>query len=572
MGPKKDVPTTEATLEGRSDVESRSKRKKRRQKKKQKNEVEFPQAPPPIAKTQVPLSPRKQTLMRHKSSAETEPLFVTEAKENRKNRASMIEDKHPAEDDDDKYSSLLAQQSMDGKASLFECDLSRILVFYEQLNEPSKSSGRLLGHGPFEIFQLHNGDVTYLSCGSSFVYPLLPKLKILRIAFNQFILPLVNPERYWKIFINCEEPTRLEELERTLESVCQYRNLYFGKPGAEEQKLSIETANMAPEPTTPKLTPTTPQNPGFVLAADIPELPPLVPASPQPAAYAFPLSPPKGHEVRHWLNRQVSLNSITSAMASLDVKNRQLGTPATFKRAPLHAPRPTKHSTLSKQLDTKSELSMDSLLDEYEENILVSRLVAFSQSNAPSHAPSHAPSIISRQDYILNGLDLFDEFPSTSLSGYRHKHTSQSVRSRRSSRSELYTSVSNWMEPNRKPIKSEHTPSELGQDLNYAYKQIYQSISRRNLAHYADPEFDEEKLSKKNGKHQRIKEEHLKQRLSTSRLLNQPSTSSLHRKAPTNLPRSKTSKTLNIRLADVYNLVSGVEQKPKGGIARLFGW
>ena len=182
------------------------------------------------------LSPRKQSILRYKKSDDriNERSLINEAKDNLKTKKKMS--KTPESQCSKIEESMVSPQTgldMDKKVTLFKYKSSRILVFDEQLNDNKTdmeklSSGRLLGHGEFEIFQLHNGDVTYLSCGPSFVYPLLPKLKILRINFNQFILPLVNPERYWKISINSDDKNLIHLLERTLERNVKYRNLFFG--------------------------------------------------------------------------------------------------------------------------------------------------------------------------------------------------------------------------------------------------------------------------------------------------------------------------------------------------------
>lgn len=527
-----------------------------------------------------PLSPRKQAIMRYKRSDErmTEPKLIAEAKGNL--RANSM-------DDDEKYSSLLAQQSMDGKATLFKFESSKVLVFHDQLStNEQKGGGRLLGHGEFEIFQLHNGDVTYLSCGSSFVYPLLPKLKILRINFNQFILPLVNPERYWKIFINTENVQIINSLEKSLKRLVQYRNLFFGtgpslllvtpkksteflqevpeepieeaiedssgciQPNGnvkDDDLIGVKSIAYSPligyEPKELKdaslnddaSIPASPNdanesvNPGFFsdIFDSIPELPPSAPLSPNNHHQTnndyihFSLSSAKNSENAGWL-RQSDTQSITSAMASFDVKTA----PYSSRRADndittrprIHQPKPTKHSGFhtnpykesftfppvpaqveKRVLRPKSDSSMDSLLDEYEET---AKSVTFTRSRPASRPPSvlsgavnyHRSKSLAQQpnrDLDMSQYnETFDDedkmFPSTSLSEYNR---ARQTRSRRSSRSELYTSASNWMEPQNGRIPASrstysvqsHYDGNRNQTLNSAYKQIYRSITQRNL-------------------------------------------------------------------------------------------
>ena len=111
---------------------------------------------------------------------------------------------------------------LDEKVTLFKYKSLKILELVNQNN----ANGSLLAHGIFEIFQLHQGDVTYLSCGNNFIYPLLPKIKVFRINSNQFLLPLVNPERYWKIFINSEELNVINNLINVFQRNVQFISLH----------------------------------------------------------------------------------------------------------------------------------------------------------------------------------------------------------------------------------------------------------------------------------------------------------------------------------------------------------
>lgn len=112
------------------------------------------------------------------------------------------------------------------KSVLFEYTNAEIFTFEEMPDTNNQSHGRLLGHGRFELFQLHQKAVSYLQCGSV-VYPILPKLKILKISKNQFILPLANPERYWRIVLHTANDSIINDLESSLKSICQFRNLFL---------------------------------------------------------------------------------------------------------------------------------------------------------------------------------------------------------------------------------------------------------------------------------------------------------------------------------------------------------
>ncbi|ODV94489.1 hypothetical protein PACTADRAFT_51316 [Pachysolen tannophilus NRRL Y-2460] len=136
----------------------------------------------------------------------------------------------------DKQKPITSTTVLDDKISLFSFNKAKITAFENGsslANDDMPSSfdvsfnslDKVIGHGFFEIYQIHGGSVTYLQCGSV-VYPLLPKLKILRTSLNQFILFLSNPERYWQIFICCRDTKVLKSLENSFKKVCKYRDLY----------------------------------------------------------------------------------------------------------------------------------------------------------------------------------------------------------------------------------------------------------------------------------------------------------------------------------------------------------
>ncbi|RCK55764.1 hypothetical protein Cantr_05728 [Candida viswanathii] len=158
--------------------------------------------PPPIEHLQGSnsyKSPRKEAISRYKQDHLNSFNAFSDLKENLKsNDTVQRRGQQPSVENNDIPSLPL---SLDDKISLFKYKSVEILEIANQNN----ISGSLLAHGIFEVFQLHRGDVTFLSCGSTFVYPLLPKTKILRINLNQFMLPLAKPERYWKISVHCEE-------------------------------------------------------------------------------------------------------------------------------------------------------------------------------------------------------------------------------------------------------------------------------------------------------------------------------------------------------------------------------
>ncbi|KAK6454272.1 inheritance of peroxisomes protein 1-domain-containing protein [Scheffersomyces xylosifermentans] len=696
------------------------------------------------------VSPRKQAIMRYRKSGEfsAQTSQIAEAKENLKR--SPTSQANTTEKNPDK-SIPSSNLNLEDRVTLFKYKSAKILVVDEQLSEKnSNSSGRLLGHGDFEIFQLHNGDVNYLSCGPSFIYPLLPKLKILRVSFNQFILPLVNPERYWKIFINTEESNVIDVIENTFQRVVKYRNLYFDnnirqsgerspdaqlndvsaiqlRLGSELYSNSINerpdelhalsiidesdsnyNSNNTTNSSIPALntnqvgannTQSLPHtNYNFpTISTIIPDSPPSAPISPPPHGNAsnsidFAVSPTKNIDPFYLLTKKASMQSISTSVACLDLNSKTTIVPtaivsnnnkpgvassnihtstsignislksnhngrgfyktqgadlASFNkkdihRSVLHQPKPkrTNHNnhynanpysspSLIKESDEKSDSSMDSLLDEYEENITYTKsvtrsrpasrqpsIISASLSKLPNYSRgSYFPGHIDNDDKSSHGMtqegDL-EDFPTTSLSAYNRVHNDRpgATRSRRSSRSELYAAESNWMEPNmdfnsnpNRILKSRSNyslNSAQSVDLNNTYKNIYKSITQRSLKHY-----DDDTRSSKSHKLPTITA-HVRSDFTNSSIagsnrgsnsLSRKSSYATSVKSERNFssarePNSKRSGDLKLDSNEIYNLISSTRRpitaaskandlrevrgnpppKSSSFASRLFGW
>lgn len=555
--------------------------------------------------TQVPLSPRKQTLMRHKNSDASigEPLFVSEVKELKKNRKS-VPLTTSAGSEYGKFSINLSNQNIEDKVSLFKCSAARIVVFHEQLVDSgsSSSSGTLLGHGEFEIFQLHNGDVTYLSCGPSFVYPLLPKLKMLRVDKNHFILPLLNPQRYWKIHIDSHETCTLGQLELVLKKIVKYTDLSLPEQQNDPEQTVLET-----EPATNhKSSQFTPY------FQDIPELPPSAPASPSNLHLfvrdTFLFLPVKKPDFT--VQRKKSNQSINSALASFNLADpaRKEKVNGAIKHALVH-PRPVVHANpyrknASAFSDQNSDLSsMDSLIDEYEENISTTKSINFNISRPQSRAVSiTSTSHPTPVQYLRGKVALFpdrmshlgsqygtvdeddeeeDDFPTTSLSQYnRTRQNSRSVRSRRSSPSELYTSLSNWMEPGATKNKLAHSRSTYSlaskpsvsrlPTLNDTYREIYRSFTLHNLSLISSGKEKRDDSQKSNVK---VPIKTTSHRAAASPYYSKLLVSEqLNRKTSEREPRKHKLDGLSSN--EVYRLLSSRDQRAEklSGLGRFFGW
>lgn len=666
-----------------------------------------------------PESPRKRTIKRHITDgvAEEAKSLISQAKENLKNQ-SLGNPSSPESVGVIDTHLTKSNLNLDGKISLFKFKSSKILVYDEQLNEygdKSTVSGRLLGHGELEIFQLHNGDVSYLSCGPSFIYPLLPKLKILRIGFNEFILPLLNPERYWKILVNSDSIEVINNLINSFQSVVIYRNLYYGsslfdvqklgEPDDNENLLSADVLSRIPDSLSekkpslqpketsaegsngiPRNTPMPPyplqhfyesrddmNTPTPTIYEQIPDSPPSPPfsplqfdgldnqlADPSSEIAAVNNDAPIPHNYQHQVDNHTPCMDAYNGLREMNLfpspTNKGFNTlNETFKKISMNEgptiARPVAQRAggliilqsnpfqaienkekFKKDADNKSESSLDSLLDEYEENISTTRSMNFQRSGQASARVSRSSSFIMHHPMINDSMhnqyrpdsarnakgnlrNVNSEFPATSLSEYnrlRNGTNSYKVRSRRSSRSDLYTSESNWMEPafptssrkNQLPSSaSYHDLQNRKPDIGH----IYRSLTQRNLDHIIkNPKNDESssvksynynhnaspQLNQSNAYILRARSSQPKPGYARSIMSERTSYSQFSRRLNTNNPSISTplkadqhngtrGRRLSLRPLEVYNIVSlnkreepasrEVPQK-KGFATRFFGW
>lgn len=606
------------------------KKKKRRPRKKknavtkdvQSKSADIALDPPPLPEQSVPMSPRKQTLLRHQKSnlSEDEPLFLSEVKELKKNRRPLTQN-HMPRSENEKFNVLLASYPMDDRTTIFRAPFARIVVYHEQVPDSgiNASSGTLLGHGEFTIFQLHNGDITYLACGPSFVYPLLRKLKILRVSRSHFILPLVNPQRYWKMEVDSQEDAVLEELEKVFQKFVNYTSLFLVSSPVddgekyEKEKESADSHAGHVQLSMPDMFPLRGSNeqteypisphassPNFQAKGNqftpffnnIPESPPSVPVSPnQFHLYdsKLPILPSRSPNLEH---DHFGLLSHPNAYMPIQTK---LTKPLVKKANNAQIANPYHHT--SQQSDSSS---MDSLLDEYEENVSMTRSINYNGSRMPSRTASfvsisHHPlnnyargNVLILPERSVAGSIIGDKnkheddgvFPTTSLSQYnRNRRNSQNGLSRRSSVSELYTSVSNWMDPSTNGPKLSHSRSnytlasrQSNRPINVkdTYQDIYRSITLHNVAALAGREKNLEALPEP---------KYPSGDLYYSKLL---VTDQFSRK-PVGTKTQANTKSTNERLnrrssrissSDVYNLISRKEEKieASSGIGRFFGW
>ncbi|KAG7697807.1 hypothetical protein KL930_000138 [Ogataea haglerorum] len=137
------------------------------------------------------------------------------------------------------HQELSAEPGQDERSTLFSYPSAKITLYeVSQVNESAADefqpgrSGNILGHGRFEVYQIQNKDITYFSCGSV-VYPIMPRLKVLKISASSFIVPLYNPERYWKITLSTEDATTIAQLDSVFRGICHFCTM-CDSPDADE--------------------------------------------------------------------------------------------------------------------------------------------------------------------------------------------------------------------------------------------------------------------------------------------------------------------------------------------------
>ncbi|KAG7191795.1 uncharacterized protein KQ657_002760 [Scheffersomyces spartinae] len=494
-----------------------------------------------IPRFSASMSPRRQTLLRHKKNEDAATSnYISDLKGGLKSKPTDL--------------SVHKQLDMNKKVTLFKYTSSKILVFDHNLNstKPYNDLGRLLGHGEFEIFQLHNGGVTYLLCGASFVYPLLPRLKILRVSFNQFLLPLVNPERYWKILINTQEQNVIELLEKTLDKIIRYRNLYFdhgvgkhldviselspSKDDDDNHESGYYNLDMIPIELHNNTSFTNDENNSLtnsnIIWKTIPDSPPSPPISPSqlmisrdnpainydwnldkrkpPSSSAKTSSSIPGFNLGGSLRLNVTNESLDLINTNNISINNQLVAPKPKRFLPQqnhqpmyndhnHSYQPHYQKSHLKHVDERSDESMDSLLDEYESNMTFTKSITGSRpaSRAGSIALASVVRNVTQFPYKLNykiadqrkgpptadnEIDLDDDFPTASLSDYSKRikggnGAPLSARSRRSSRSDLYSQANIWMDPN-KNNNNDNNNNRI-RSSNADYSNLYRAIGNR---------------------------------------------------------------------------------------------
>lgn len=585
------------------------------------------------------LSPRKEALKRHEHKKEPIPEFLSRAKKNMKPNSSLNGQQSAGPDTAGGTSGtsgalnggfLFSKQNMEGKSSLIILPLAQIVVYHDSNGSTASTkvtSGALLARGVLEIFQLHNGDVTYMSCGESFVYPLLPKLNILRTNELTFVLPLANPRRYWKIIVHAADPESISKLESVFQNVVQYTNVV--SPSLEhESERSWDHQYIANNTTQGNAEKT--ENP--LLSSffdDVPPSPLSASASPPPeTTYVSPIDmnltidSVMSHNTQHVANgHNDGLNK--KAFAATNPYNTHYASQQDSNLRDKYVVKGLKENnvaTKEKHTDEKPETSsMDSLLDEYEENISVTKSMSYYEisSNIPSLplAALQFPTMHHYTDMRDSSSKYKNENVSVDYDWNNFRRTagrfpqkkfmnpSHGGRSRKSSTSDLYTSVSNWMEPGqpgyKAPLPHSRSIRSLASrqslvapnQLFDAYRESSILASQANILeekngeknHAGIPSHNHSKIhplldhnstmtSKKASHHASVQANSSYQKKATSSSANSRQEFFTNNES---LPIKKLPRSDGLTPSEVYDLIRNRDNmiKPKSsGIRGLFGW
>ncbi|KAG5362607.1 hypothetical protein CJU89_1734 [Yarrowia sp. B02] len=128
-------------------------------------------------------------------------------------------------------------------------------------------SERIVAHGRFQVFTLHNDKVTYIKCGDA-VQAILPKLRLWRTSLSQFIFPQPIPGRYWRVELFRSTYKIADDLRRALEQSCCFLDQIKApelEEGAKEEYIEDYLDQLIPEiDLKEKLVSLNPNNSGYI--------------------------------------------------------------------------------------------------------------------------------------------------------------------------------------------------------------------------------------------------------------------------------------------------------------------
>lgn len=83
----------------------------------------------------------------------------------------------------------------------------------------------LVAKGKFQIFKMLGQSAAYFKCGQ-FIHPILPKMRMWRIMFSEFVLPQPSPGKYWRLKMFDISKESADLLEIILFECCYFQSMY----------------------------------------------------------------------------------------------------------------------------------------------------------------------------------------------------------------------------------------------------------------------------------------------------------------------------------------------------------
>lgn len=123
-----------------------------------------------------------------------------------------------------------SQTHNQNKFILFQLDESEISVYkpltssHDDMTSVLKyQSSSLISQGKFIVYKMNQNGTNYLQSGEV-IHPILPNAKVIKVNSNTYILPMRNPNRYWKLSLNSGDDSQiLTSFESVIERICKFQ-------------------------------------------------------------------------------------------------------------------------------------------------------------------------------------------------------------------------------------------------------------------------------------------------------------------------------------------------------------
>lgn len=156
-----------------------------------------------------------------------------------------------------------SQNQNQHKLVLFKLEESEISV-YKPLGDTNEDLVRLLqfqspsliSQGRFVVYKMHQNGTHYLQCGEV-IHPILPNARVIKVNSDTYILPMRNPNRYWKLSLNLGHESA-DAFEAVIKRICKFQvdevDFHLASPFnsfvADDSSLSAGCALHHPQPVT----------------------------------------------------------------------------------------------------------------------------------------------------------------------------------------------------------------------------------------------------------------------------------------------------------------------------------